>query len=352
MLVSGWTIATSSQPPSFDSVTDTVSALAASDAADRWVMTLTFLLVGCYDVITGLALRPAGAVGRLILVAGSAAGTLVAVNPQPPGGGPLPHATWASVGFVALAAWPGGAWRRGPSVPWALRPAVCAGAVAVLLALLAWFGAELVTGAGQAGLAELVLGVAQAVWPLMVVLSCRRPVRTAAGSPIYTASTSERRRPVQSMASRPESMHSIIRGPPDRAAGRRTRRTRFRSPGHSSGCAADFRFHRLGLRVYEFARWPEDDVTSSPGRTDRRCSGRPGSRHRCRCSPGGRGSGAGSGDGRRAGAPRRRRGPSAGRAMSSAGAGCARSQHSSRGEEANRPRHRRSAVRAGCRQDR
>ena len=194
MLVSGWTIATRSQPPSFDPVTDTVSALAASDAADRWVMTLTFLLVGCCDVITGLALRPAGAVGRLILVAGSAGGTLVAVNPQPPGGGSLPHATWASVGFVALAAWPGGAWRRGPSVPWALRPAVCAGAVAVLLALLAWFGAELVTGAGQAGLAELVLGVAQAVWPLMVVLSCC-PVRTAAGSPICTASTSERGRP-------------------------------------------------------------------------------------------------------------------------------------------------------------
>ncbi len=75
------------------------------------------------------------------------------------------------------------------------------------------------------------------------------------------------------MASRPESMRSIIRGPPDRADGRRTRRTRFRSPGHSSGCAADFRFHRLGLRVYEFARWPEDDATSSPGRADRRCSG-------------------------------------------------------------------------------
>ena len=98
-------------------------------------------------------------------------------------------------GFVALAVWPGGAWRRGPSVPWALHPAVCAGAVAVLLALLAWFGAELVAGAGQAGLAELVLGVVQAVWPLMVVLSCRRPVRTAAGSPICTASTSERGRP-------------------------------------------------------------------------------------------------------------------------------------------------------------
>ena len=70
-------------------------------------------------------------------------------------------------------------------------------------------------------------------------------------------------------------MRTIIGRPPDRAACRRARRTTFRSPGHSSGCAADFRFHRLGLRVYEFARWPEDDATSSPGRADRRCSGDP-----------------------------------------------------------------------------
>jgi hypothetical protein len=43
----------------------------------------------------------------------------------------------------------------------------------VLFALLAWFLTELVTGAGQVGLAERVTGVAQAAWPLAVVLSCR-----------------------------------------------------------------------------------------------------------------------------------------------------------------------------------
>jgi hypothetical protein len=45
-------------------------------------------------------------------------------------------------------------------------------AAGILLGLLAWFGAELITGAGQVGLAERVLGVAQAFWPLAVVLSC------------------------------------------------------------------------------------------------------------------------------------------------------------------------------------
>ena len=59
LLVGGWTAAASRQPPYFNSVTDTVSALAALGAADRWVMTLTFLAVGICNVVTGLALRPA-----------------------------------------------------------------------------------------------------------------------------------------------------------------------------------------------------------------------------------------------------------------------------------------------------
>jgi hypothetical protein len=40
-----------------------------------------------------------------------------------------------------------------------------------------WFGAELITGSGQAGLAERVAGAAQALWPLAVVLSCCRRAR-------------------------------------------------------------------------------------------------------------------------------------------------------------------------------
>jgi len=58
-------------------------------------------------------------------------------------------------------------------VPWGLRPTSSFAAIAVQLILLAWFVAELVTGAGQIGLAERVVGAAQATWPLVVVLSCR-----------------------------------------------------------------------------------------------------------------------------------------------------------------------------------
>ena len=60
LLVGGWTIAAALQPSSFDPVTDTVSTLAAVGAVSRWLITLTFLVVGTCDVITGLALRPAG----------------------------------------------------------------------------------------------------------------------------------------------------------------------------------------------------------------------------------------------------------------------------------------------------
>jgi hypothetical protein len=52
---------------------------------------------------------------------------------------------------------------------------VAAAAVAIQFALLAWFGAELILGAGQVGLAERVMGAAEATWPLAVVLFCRLP---------------------------------------------------------------------------------------------------------------------------------------------------------------------------------
>jgi hypothetical membrane protein len=172
LLVGGWTVAAHLQPR-FDPVADTVSALAALGATDRWVMTLTFLVVGGCYIVTALALRPARTAGRLILIAGALAGMLVAANPERAGDPyPVPHIIWAVVGLAGLVTWPAGAWRAGSAVPWALRPAVAAAVVTVLLALVLWFGAELVLGSGQVGLAERIAGVAQAVWPLAVVLSC------------------------------------------------------------------------------------------------------------------------------------------------------------------------------------
>jgi hypothetical protein len=175
LLVSGWTIAAGLQRGSYSAVADTVSVLAADGAADRWVMTFAFLVAGACEVITGLALRPAASAGRLILMVGGLAGLLVASSPEPAGGGgSVRHTCGAVLGLVALAAWPVAARQRGPSVPWGLRPVVSASTSVVLLGVLLWFGAELVTGGGQAGLAERLLGGMQTLWPVLVILSCRR----------------------------------------------------------------------------------------------------------------------------------------------------------------------------------
>ena len=140
LMVAGWSVAGGLQPRSFDPVAEPVSALAAVGATDRWVMSLTFVVVGACMFVTGLALRPARVRGRLILMAGAVAGMLVAVFPEHPGTSfPVPHMVCAAAGCAGVVAWPAGAWRRGRSVPWGLRPGVSAGAVAVLAALVAWF---------------------------------------------------------------------------------------------------------------------------------------------------------------------------------------------------------------------
>ncbi len=174
LLVSGWTFAAGVQRGSYNAVADTVSALAAYGAADRWVMTLAFLAAGVFEVVTGLALRPAARAGRLILMVGGFDGVLVAASPEPAADGDsVRHMFVAAIGLAALAAWPAAARRRGPSVPWGLRPVVSAGASLVLTGVLLWFVAELVTGGGLAGLAERLLGGLQTLWPVLVIVSCR-----------------------------------------------------------------------------------------------------------------------------------------------------------------------------------
>jgi hypothetical protein len=172
LLAGGWVAAAGLQPPSYDAVSSTVSALAASWAVDRWVMTAAFVVVAACHLVTALALRPAAAPGRLVLAVGAAAGMMVAANPEQPGGS-VPHALWAAVGLSALTLWPAGAFRRGLSVPWGLHAVPTTTAVTLMAALLAWFTVEVVTAGALAGLAERALGEVQALWPLLVVASCR-----------------------------------------------------------------------------------------------------------------------------------------------------------------------------------
>jgi hypothetical protein len=87
-------------------------------------------------------------------------------------GPPGSHILWAVTGLAALAVWPLAASVRGPTVPWSLRHEVSVPMSVLLAALLAWFGLELVTSAGAAGLAERGRGEARVAWPFAVVMSC------------------------------------------------------------------------------------------------------------------------------------------------------------------------------------
>ena len=88
------------------------------------------------------------------------------------------HTAAATVAFISLAVWPAFAWvrRRRPEqiVAAVLEPRVSAAATCALLLTLAWFFAELLAGGQKVGLAERVAAGAQALWPLVVVLSVRK----------------------------------------------------------------------------------------------------------------------------------------------------------------------------------
>lgn len=188
-LIGGWTIAARLQPASYSQVTGTISALAGHGATDRWVMTLAFAAVAVCHVLTGLALRPAARPGRGLLVAAGLATAAVAASPLPTGGGgSARHTAAAAISFITLASWPvlaatrkppaqaagpapSGQWPAGPAV---LRPGVCAGASTVLFGLVVWFAVTLNTSGAPVGVAERLTAAAQALWPLAVVLACRR----------------------------------------------------------------------------------------------------------------------------------------------------------------------------------
>lgn len=170
LLIGGWELAATRQPGEFDPVSQTISALAAEGATDRWIMTTGLAGVGICHLLTALGLRPAATGGRLLLATGGAATFAVATFPQSVTGESAAHIAAASVAFPALSLWPVLAGRRG------VRPrrGVCLVAASGLLGLLGWFGLEFFGEGPRLGLSERVLAGAQAVWPLAAVLLARR----------------------------------------------------------------------------------------------------------------------------------------------------------------------------------
>ncbi len=172
-LVGGWTAAAARQPAGYSSSRDSISALAGLAATDRAVMTTALVGLGVCHLVTACGLRPAGLAGRLLLAAGGLATVLVAAFPLPLIGTSQTHGLVAGLAFVALGLWPAFDWRHSLAAPWALRPYVSFTAAAFLLVLLGLFAAQLSVDGAFIGLTERLVAGAEAVWPLVVVVTAR-----------------------------------------------------------------------------------------------------------------------------------------------------------------------------------
>jgi hypothetical membrane protein len=178
-LLSGLVVAPSLQRPGYDSVRDTISAMAALDALDRNVMTLALVGLGLSYVVTAVGLVGVGWVARLLLGAGGAGTALVGVFPLPTGtGGSVPHAMSALLAVMGVTLWPLGLISRRADAgsadrPFAAQASVALSAAAALLLLAGWFGVEQWTRWGHVGLSERVAATGQSLWPLIVVLTAR-----------------------------------------------------------------------------------------------------------------------------------------------------------------------------------
>jgi hypothetical membrane protein len=173
LLVGGWTLAAARQPPTYDPQTDTLSALAAEGASDRWIMTLVFAATGLCYVLTAIALRLPALPGRIALATGGAATILVAVFPEPNGGTSDTHGVAAAIASSAVAVWPALAARRESQVPWPLRPMASVTLSVVLIALLVWFVSELRRDM-NAGLSERMAAGSEALWVGLAATILRR----------------------------------------------------------------------------------------------------------------------------------------------------------------------------------
>lgn len=182
-LIAGWAIGAALQPPGYSAVRDTISALAAHGATDRWVMSAALVGVGVSYLVVALGLHAAPSRGRAVLAIGGVATCLVAAFAQPAHGNSVTHTIAAAFAFLALATWPIIAGRRTARSP-LLSCGISRAASAVLLGLVVWFALEI--HGDQRGLAERVAATAQALWPLLVVISVRRSQRV---------NTTDRRKP-------------------------------------------------------------------------------------------------------------------------------------------------------------
>ncbi|MFE9917469.1 DUF998 domain-containing protein [Micromonospora sp. NPDC005553] len=189
-LIGGWTLAQAAQSDGFDPVRQTISALAATGADHRWIMTVGLAGLGLCHLVTALGLVSAAPAGRALLALGGLATLVLVAFPQNARGSSTTHVVAAGVAFGALAVWPALAVprRAAPSPdrehhhPPAPMRALALAAAVLLLGLVGWFAVEFITEGALIGLTERLAAAAEAGVPLAAVLVVRRrPGRSGPG---------------------------------------------------------------------------------------------------------------------------------------------------------------------------
>lgn len=158
-LIGGWTLAASRQPPGYSATRDTISALAAQDATDRWLMTTGFVVLGACHIVTALGFREAAPAGRGLLALGGLLAIGVAIFAEPA----ATHVPVATASFVALAAWAALA-----GVPSRRAGLVAAGVLAALLIAFAF-----TLDSRWTGLTERIVAGGEVLWPLTALALTR-----------------------------------------------------------------------------------------------------------------------------------------------------------------------------------
>ena len=177
VLIAGSTTAAALQGPAYDPVRETISVLAADGPSGYWWLTATLIALGVCHVTTAFGLRAAAPAGRLALGAGGVSAFVLALFPAPRTGGSFSHGSVVTVGFSLLALWPILACSRSPGAPrggrapWGLRPIPSFTVSGLIVLGAAWFLVALQLH-GAPGIAERVLTAAQALWPVVVAVSC------------------------------------------------------------------------------------------------------------------------------------------------------------------------------------
>ena len=156
----------------FNSVRQTISALAARGAPSRYVETTAFVVSGLCYIVVAVAITDLGALGRVALAVGGIALLGVAAAPLPsPEGNSVAHSRVAGVHFLAMALWPVAGLVTTAGAPWLLTPLGATLSSVFLLLLLVIFVVNLRRQSGFVGLTERIVAGAMSIWPLVLVLS-------------------------------------------------------------------------------------------------------------------------------------------------------------------------------------